>query len=373
VLVPVEIDLNMNVDLGAAAAAQLAPRAAPAAGAANGHPRTPGPVIVQEKVEIDTDNYDERDGYRPDFLGGPVVPLPRVTGGKFGTALKVSGNRSELKYWNYSVVMNADRGLAFFSAANIVPAERKGKQDGNLFIRDKRVDAVDRDAQIGSEFYKKQNTFEADGRVTNPFDQGHLSRREDLQWGADAKEAKRNGDDSFHYTNCAPQHFAFNQNRKVSGLWNRLEVSAVEQLSSGERLIIINGPVFNAPESKEGPDGRLRLQLKGARKKDPTFGGVAIPKLYFKLIAYREDDALRAKAFVVSQEDMLDTVDRLHAVEASTLSDKELSLYQVRIKDLEELTGLKFGIPAAADTPHAEELAQLDGGRPIYEEDELFL
>ena len=30
-------------------------------------------------------------------------------------------------------------------------------------------------------------------------------------------------------------------------------------------------------------------------------------------------------------------------------------------KDLEELTGLKFGIPAA-DTPHSEELAQLEGG-----------
>jgi len=70
---------------------------------------------------------------------------------------------------------------------------------------------------------------------------------------------------------------------------------------------------------------------------------------------------------------MLDTVDRLHAAEASTLSDKELSLYQVKIKDLEDLTGLKFGVPAAADTPHAEELAHLDGGRPIYDEEELFL
>ncbi len=98
-----------------------------------------------------------------------------------------------------------------------------------------------------------------------------------------------------------------------------------------------------------------------------------IPKLYFKLIAYRKGDALRAKAFVVSQEDMLDTVDRLHAAEASTLSDKELSLYQVKIKDLEDLTGLKFGIPVSADTPHAEELALLEGGRLIEEEDELFL
>lgn len=373
VLVPVEIDLNMNVGLGAALA-QVAPRVLPAPASApvpNGRARVAGPVIVQEKVEIDTDNYDERNGYRPDFLGGGlVVPLPKVTSPKFGAALKVSGSKTELRYWNYSVVMNADRRLAFFSAGNLMPAERRGGQDGNQFIRDKRIDP---DAQVGNEFYKKQDTFEADDRAANPFDQGHLSRREDLQWGASAREAKRNGDDSFHYTNCAPQHFAFNQNRQVSGLWNRLEVSAGEQLSAGERVIVINGPVFNAPASKAGPDGKLRLQLKGARKKDPTFGGVAIPKLFFKLIAYREGDALRAKAFVVSQEDMLDTVDRLHAAEASTLSDKELSLYQVKVKDLEELTGLKFGIPAAADTPHVEELARLEGGRPIDDGEELFL
>jgi endonuclease G len=301
------------------------------------------------------------------------VRLPKVADDTFGKPLKLTGNKTELKYWNYSVVMNADRGLAFFSAGNIMPRAQLGGREGDQFIRDRRVDAVDEEAQIGTEFYKKQSTFEADNRSTNPFDQGHLSRREDLQWGASAQEAKRNGDDSFHYTNCAPQHFAFNQNRKISGLWNRLEVSAVQQLSSGEKICIINGPVFNAPASTAGPDGKLLLQLNGPRKKDLTFGGVSIPKLYFKLIAYRKGDALRAKAFVVSQEDMLATVDRLHEAEASTLSDNELSLYQVKIKDLEDLTGLTFGIPVAADTPHAEELALLEGGRPIYDEEELFL
>src|ERR1051326_8746748 len=47
--------------------------------------------------------------------------------------------------------------------------------------RDTRVDAVDKAAQTGNEFYKKQSTFEAD-RALNPFDQGHLTRRSDLQW-----------------------------------------------------------------------------------------------------------------------------------------------------------------------------------------------
>lgn len=374
VLVPVEIDLNMNVDLGAislAAQMRLLPAVAPVA---NDRAPVGARATDAEKVEIDTSNYDERKGHQPNFLGsGLIVPLPKVGSDKFGKALKFSGNKTELKYWNYSVVMNADRGLAFFSAGNIKPKDQLGGREGNQFIRDKRVDAINKKAQIGNEFYKKQSDFEEENRSENPFDQGHLSRREDLQWGADAEEAKRNGDDSFHYTNCAPQHFAFNQNRTISGLWNRLEVSAVQQLSSGDRICIINGPVFNAPESKAGPDGKLLLHLNGARKKDPKFGGVAIPRLYFKLIAYRKNNAIHAKAFVVSQEDLLDTVGRLHTDEASTLSDKELSLYQVKIKDLETLTNLKFGLPASADTPHAEELVQLEGGRPIYDGDALFL
>src|SRR5262249_8562692 len=155
----------------------------------------------------------QRNGYQPGFLGDDLmVPLPKVSSDLFGEPLKLSGNKTELKYWNYSVIMNSDRGLAFFSAANIKPQERQGSQDGNQFIRDKRVDQINTHAQIGNEFYKKQTIFEADDRSKNPFDQGHLSRREDLQWGPNAEEAKRNGDDSFHYTNCAPQHVAFNQN-----------------------------------------------------------------------------------------------------------------------------------------------------------------
>lgn len=380
VLLPVEIDLDMYVDQGLPQPSTHGAKPAPW-GAAQDPIATSGATTLapddspaSEKVEINTKDYDRRNGYQPDFLGGGLlVPLPKVVGTKFGPALELAPGKSELKYWNYSVVMNADRGLAFFSAGNIKPKEQRGGRDGNAFIRDKRVDEVNKHAQVGEEFYKKQSVLEADERDKNPFDQGHLSRREDLQWGADDVEAKRNGDDSFHFTNCAPQHFAFNQNRKINGLWNRLEVSALQQLSTGDRICVINGPVFDAPESKLDADGTMRLQLKGARKRDRALRGVRIPKLYFKLIAYRKGDAVRAKAFVVSQEDVLKTVKQMAATEASTLSDQELSLYQVKIKDLETLTGLKFGLPTSADTPHAHESAALEGGRLVLGEEELFL
>lgn len=323
-------------------------------------------AAVMEKVEIDTTNYAERKGYDPMFLGGGLkVPLPKVTANAPGTPLKINRSNTQLKYWNYSVVMNADRGLAYFSAANIRPKHPESSQSGNAFIRDSRVDEIDEAAQIGQSFYKKQAAFEAEDRSTNPFDQGHLSRREDLQWGQNLKTAKRNGDDSFHYTNCAPQHFLFNQNRKASGIWYRLEVAAVNELSVGENLCVINGPIFDAPKCVPGPDGRLQLNLRGQRRKDPKFGGFAIPKMFFKVIAYNDEGNLRAKAFVVTQEELLDTIERLHIDEAVGLTEEEIRLYQVTIPDLQSLTGLNFQLPKKALAPVGEEAMELLEQRSI--------
>jgi endonuclease G len=330
-------------------------------------------VRVIEKVLINQDNYDERNGYDPRFLGeGLVVPLPKVATTRFGRVLPVNGASGEIKYWNYSVVMNRGRRLAFFSAANVDADQFRGNRDadGDTWYNDTRVDDIDDSVQLGKAFYKKQKEFEAN-RTLNPFDQGHLTSRNDLQWGPSEPEAKRNGDDSYHYTNCAPQHWQFNQNSKASGLWFRLEISAVQTLSSGGRLCVFNGPVFDAPLCTAGADGRLRLNLTGRRVPDGTFGGVKIPKQYFKVIAYRQGGELRAKAFVVTQEDLLSTIDRYYPQEASVLSDLEVRLYQVKIADLERLTGLDFGDLADSDVSPAEESSAVAEGLPIEEESEI--
>ena len=198
ILVPVEIGVKIGID------DQIGRPAVSAA------PKEPSPSIQQlrviEKVDIDQD-YSERNGYNPKYLGnGLVVPLPRIAKNPFGKPLFIKGKDAELKYWNYSVVMNQDRKLAFFSAANVDSGKFLGNRDadGDKWFTDNRID---KRYQVGAEFYKKQREFEAD-RTSNPFDQGHLSKRGDLQWGSDDDEAKRNGDDSFHYTNCAPATLA---------------------------------------------------------------------------------------------------------------------------------------------------------------------
>lgn len=335
ILFPLELDLRLNTDrlTGRSSTPELPVAAIPQQPPVPAHD-SPAVSDRYEAVTIDTSNYAARNGYQPDFLGGTIkVPLPRVTGRRFGSPLKLADGSTELKYWNYSVVMNKDRALAFFSAANIRPAEGKGKRDGSNFIKDQRVKAVDPNAQLDESFYRR------------PFDQGHLTRREDLQWGHTPEEAKRNGDDSFHFTNCAPQHFAFNQNRKINGIWNRLETMAVHDLTSSPALCIINGPVFNAPDSKIQHDKVIMLDLDGPRKKDPMFSSVAIPKMFFKLIAWSSNGNLRYRAFVVSQESLLADEDSVTDQEAGRLSPEEVALYEIKVPALEKLTGLKFDLP----------------------------
>ena len=328
-----------------------------------------------EKVVINQSNYAKRSGYDPKFLGAATVPLPKVKSQKLGKVFLLPGKKAELKYWNYSVVLNQARALAYFSAANVDASSFRGNRDaeGDTWFRDTRVDAVDKAAQTGAEFYKKQSSFEAE-RTLNPFDQGHLTRRSDLQWGLDDDTAKRNGDDSYHYTNCTPQHWQFNQNNRASaatGIWFRLEDAAIASLADGAtRLCVINGPLFDAPLCKAGTDGRLRLDLKGKRVPDETFGGVKIPKQFFKVIAYVSEQALKAKAFVVTQEELLAGIGRLRPEEAA-LTPLEIRLYQVRVAELERLTGLDFGPLAGHDAKPGQESLVLDEGLPIADAAEI--
>ncbi len=368
ILVPVEIGIKVGIT-----------ESKPASTAEPAPDLTSSPRVQPTRIEaviIDQGNYNKRNGFNPKFLGAALmVKLPEVTAPaqtKFGKPLVVSGS-TQIKYWNYSVVMNPSRKLAYFSAANVDSSKFRGARDaaGDTWYRDTRVDKIDKAFQLGREFYKKQSEFEAD-RTTNPFDQGHLTARNHLQWGADDDEAKRNGDDSYHYTNCAPQHWQFNQNNKASGLWFRLEESAISTLSRGSRLCLINGPIFDSPLCIAGSDGMLRLNLGGKRVKDGTFGDIKIPKLFFKVIAYAKDNKLRAKAFVVTQEDLLATIDRYYPAEkAAVLSDQEVRLYQVKIADLEKVTGLKFGSLSQCDVPAGEESVSLAQGTPIEDEADL--
>ncbi|MEY9185408.1 endonuclease G [Bradyrhizobium sp. USDA 326] len=308
--------------------------------------------LPMEAVHIDQSTLKSRPGYKANFLGTGKfsVPLPKIPAALKSriAMLKGRSRQSELKYFNYSVVMNKERRLAFFSCVNIDGSKQQdvGKREGDSWLRDPRIDE---DAQIGDEFYGKQATFEAD-RSKNPFDRGHLVRRLDATWGDTVAAAKQHGDDSFHFTNCSPQFFSFNQGKQ---LWAGLEDYTRDVLLEGEEKgIVMNGPVFDGPDA-EGSD---LPNPAGRPHRDPSFGGVQIPKYFWKILIRRndDDDALKAAAFLMSQRKQVMEIDRIQEAELlERMSEEDVSVFQVSIADLAKLTKLDFGNLADADSHEA--------------------
>jgi endonuclease G len=306
--------------------------------------------LPMEAVHIDQTTLGSRPGYKANFIGSGKlsVPLPKVPSSlksKIAT-LTDNSSQSELKYFNYSVVMNKERKLAFFSCVNIDGGQQQdvGKREGDSWKRDPRIDD---NFQIGDEFYRKQATLEAD-RTANPFDRGHLVRRLDATWGGTVAEAKEHGDDSFHFTNCSPQFFSFNQGKQ---LWAGLEDYTRDVLlKDEEKGIVMNGPVFDGPDADDDklPDP------SGPSHRDPSFGGVRIPKYFWKILITKGDSGLKAAAFLMSQRNLILGIDRIQEADIlEKFSEEDVRVFQVSMADVTKLTKLDFGNLADADSHEA--------------------
>jgi endonuclease G len=265
-----------------------------------------------EKVEPDPD-YTNRPGFDPEFLGFPA-PLPELKGAAAADAFEVGegANPHELKYHHYSVIMNAARKVAFVSAVNYDPAAPVHYQraDRDKWFVDRRVPE---ELQTGEKLY-----------AGNPLDRGHLTRRADAGWGRTTKRAKLANDDTFHFTNCAPQHEIFNQSALASRdgllLWGNIENHISEQADDeGRRLSIFNGPVFQ-------PNDRM-------------FKGVQLPRRFWKVVAYANDAGQpSAVAFILSQTNLLRDLPPEEEFQVGPFRP-----FQVKIGEIERLTNLDFG------------------------------
>ena len=235
-------------------------------------------------------------------------------------AAKVDGSGIELKYFNYSVIMNATRKLAFVSAVNLdavakFSAKRVGKD--NWYYDDR----ISHDLQAGKELY-----------AGNPLDFGHLTRRQDAGWGATLAAATKANDDTFHLTNCSPQHSIFNQSSLASHagllLWGTLENYVTAQAKKDiKKLSIYNGPVF--------------------RSNDAPYRGILLPKEFWKMIVYVKDDGKPgAVAFVLSQESLIKNL------AAEDFVEGPFKPYQIKVSDLQTRTNLDFGSLGQFDAMH---------------------
>ena len=124
-------------------------------------------------------------------------------------------------------------------------------------------------------------------------------------------------DDTFHWTNCSPQHKDFNVGK---ALWAGLEDYLLDK-ASGERkrITVFTGPVL-APT-------------------DPTYRGVQIPLRFWKVaVVARPNGRLASLAFLVDQE-------RLVRRMISFAPDPQAvaRTFQTTVPNVEQLSGLDFG------------------------------
>lgn len=264
--------------------------------------------------------YEQRRGYDPEFLG-VTLPLPDLTGSAKAKAVPrdESGGAGayELTYHHFSIIMNREARLAFLAAVNYdaAAAFRHARRERDRWFMDPRIDKA---YQAGNEYYSG-----------NPLDRGHLVRRADAGWGASPEEAADASKDTFHFTNCTPQHEIFNQATRARNegvlLWGNIEAHIASQAAaSGHRLSIFNGPVFR-------PTDRLHR-------------GLQIPKEFWKIVMYRHEHGRHvALAFLLSQEGLIAEL----PFEQFIIGPYQP--YQVRVRDIEPRTDLDFGRLREAD------------------------
>lgn len=280
--------------------------------------------VVEEAVSIDPD-YTNRKGYDSRFLGTGThqVPLPKLTPAmRAQTATNSAPNGSDpdyvLPYHHYSVVMNKERRLAYFTAVNI---------DGHVSHAIKR----EPDKWFFDPRIPEQQQTGNDAYTNNPLDRGHLVRRLDPAWGTLLKIAKIANDDTFHYTNCSPQHHDFNANRTT---WAGLEDYLLKNADNHDlKVSVFTGPVL--------------------AESDDEYRDIQLPRQFWKVaVMIRDDGELSATAYLLSQEELIQGLER-EALEA--FSYGAYKTYQVPIARIEDLTGLDFGALKDADPLDGQE------------------
>jgi len=236
-----------------------------------------------ERAKTKPEDYANREGYDPDFLG-ISVPLPQ-------TDRKIV----LLPYANFSVALCAARRLSLYAVVNINGHRLVEKhRAGDPWQLDPRAPA---DLQVAGSYY-----------AGTPLDRGHMVRRVDPVWGQKADQAEV---DTFHYPNSCPQHK--NLNRKI---WNDLEDYVYLNLQREDlKVTVFTGPVLAGD--------------------DAMFHGVQLPKEFWKVVVMLRDDGhLSATAYLLSQEDMIEGLEFVYG---------EFRTYQVSIALIEKKTGLDFG------------------------------
>lgn len=256
--------------------------------------------------------YDDRGGFDTKFLSAThEVDLPTLSPALRAVAepLIADKTRNVLDYHNYSLVQHGTRRFAIYTAANV---DCSSRWDMARPTDTWRIDPrIRQEAQIGEFYYRANN-----------FDRGHLTRREDLEFGKTFRQALVSAADTCHFTNCTPQHSRFNQNKE---LWQGIERHLLEDAIFEDQF---RAQVFTGPILEED---------------DPVYEKypkIQYPVRFWKVVAaVNADKKLFATAYILDQAEV---IDRYGIEAAPEVPFREYKTFQVPIAEVERLTGLSF-------------------------------
>ncbi len=291
-------------------------------------PVAPRLYRASESVRVDV-NYANRSGYKSNFIEGFEIPLPNLSEALAGqlAPLRVdetADNRGVLDYEHFSLTMHKTRRVAIYTATNI---------DGGTYLKVNRKTGQIADSAEGDTWYKDPRISESFwlgqdfySNCSDYFDKGHLTRRADPSWGAPEEAARANAD-TFHFTNCSPQHFRFNQSAQYWQGAERyvLETGLLGVQGIGSRLIVMQGPIYN---------DEIDLWIDNE---------IQIPSSFWKIVIWKGRDNLKSVGLVVDQLELLSET-RRYLGQPNETPAVNVSQWRVHVADIAKRTDLIFPV-----------------------------
>jgi endonuclease G, mitochondrial len=293
----------------------------------------PAEAGLQEKqyAAFDPQHWQKQDlGYDSDFLS-EALPLDRIyatLAANGDAAPLLDGSGHELAYFHFSAVMHAARRFPLLTAVNI---------DGRKLVKIVRKDTWRADARLDAKFQSDDSFYlKSEAREKVYFSRGHQVRLLDPCWSNAATKAKREADarrgmeDTFHFTNAAPQVQAYNDQD-----WGNLEDYVLDKAQTTERrLTVFTGPIY--------------------RDNDPVYGRNReggpwkIPLSFWKIaVLQKTASKISAAAFIVGQTEYVRALYEARVfsgLKPYTIDEMRSRKIQTTVAEVERQTGLSFGV-----------------------------